>query len=299
MKELIATIHFIGLCMFTSAAATDNKTLHVVLPRIQSTRFEAQQINMQASRVPSGYSAQFPRNPGLGGVEDHTAFLAFRDGDLLNVSGWVPQPMPATPGYQYIVLSGEALSVHTYGSNNPASAKPTGLPSAKCCEKQELLPGFKSVDGSAAAAIFRLPQGKVQTCSSVPMVGGSTVYNADARLDTKVDLKNRGALLVTGDLKGKPRVLVLAGDATLYVGNLPSAWVASPTYKVSHSPVHYRAYAAMFKHTTVTSCDYKPHASAAGINRCGEATPSFRFGDSNSSGKTAAVSAECSNSTWP
>ena len=58
MKELIATIHFIGLCMFTDGASPDRR-LHVVLPRIMASGGIQQNINLQASRVPQGPGSQF------------------------------------------------------------------------------------------------------------------------------------------------------------------------------------------------------------------------------------------------
>jgi hypothetical protein len=302
MIKLVATIHFIGICLFTTAASNDGK-LYVVLPRIQATGMH-QHMNLQATRprpAPASQS-QSGSTPGLGGVENHTAFLAFRDVDFLTVAGWTPQALPGQPGYQYIVLSGETISFNTNAAN-PASTKPANLPSVKCCGSEQLLPGFKTGDGSGAAAIFRLGEGTLTACSALSSAGDG------GRMDTRLQLETGGVLMVWGETKQKTRALVLKGDAPLYIGNLPTEWVLDhpyPTLQTNSTP-HHQAYTAMFKHPTGISCPYKPSAERTAIpTRCGTLDVAFRFGDTVPAGKKQtdlpipeAVNAECSNSTWP
>ena len=303
MKE-IAIIHFIGLCLFTDLATSDHK-LHVILPRIQATGI-SHQLNLQASRIPRD-AVQFQQphvTPGLGNVENHTAFLAFRDQDLLNVQGWTAQPLPGQPGYKYIVLNGETLTFNANAAN-VASVKPSDLPSVKCCANQNLLAGFKPSDGGAAAAIVRVPEGALATCSSQP---AGAIYGNDYRIDTRLTLENTGGVMVWGDTKQKARALVLKGNATLYIANLPSKWVLNQPYANTHGGTpHYRAYTAMFTHTTGTACPAKNPTMNGAPGRCGSIDTAFRFGDSIPPGSAkkigvnsgASINSECSNSSWP
>lgn len=323
MNELIATIHFIGLCLFTTVASTDAK-LHVVLPRIQSTGIDftatasanvlgRSQMHQQSGRFGAAVQPRF--TPALAGVENHTAFLAFKDSDLVHVMGWTPQPLPHQPGYKYIVLDGEAISFYTSAQNAATAGIPPGLPSAKCCNAQTIRTAFKAADRSGNAAVFRIPNGTVKTCTAQP-AGGN---DGSKRIDTKVALANTGAVVVLGETKQQTaRSLILKGNATLYVANLPSQWVANATYQHQHnSPSHYRVYPAMFEHPQGTNaCPIKDPVDPPSLPpACGSSA--FRFGDSPPPQQqqqqqqqqmklaaagaqgTVAINSDCSNSSWP
>lgn len=294
MNELIATIHFIGLCLFTTVASTDAK-LHVVLPRIQSTGMERQQRGAVATPRPRA---------GLAGVENHTAFLSYKDSDFVNVAGWTPQKLPHQTGFSYIVLTGEAISFYTNQPNDPTTAAPPDLPKGNCCTSQTLRAAFHAADGSGAAAIVRVPQGTLTACGSRP--GGGADPNP--RVDTKLKLTNSGVLVVVGTTKQQSRSLILKGGATLYVANLPSQWVSNVTYVHVHGSVKHNAvYPAMFDHGTSTCPYYAP--APVSVSDC-YAADGFRFGDTTMppqlgeikktyDDKGMAINSDCSNSSWP
>ena len=301
MKETIATIHFIGLCLFTTMAGTDG-TLHVVLPRVQSSGVVANATGDSTS--------------ALAGVENHTAFLAFKKSDLLKAIDWTPQPLPGQPGYQYIVLRGEAIRFHANAPNAATAGAPAGLPPVESCGTSKLRAGFTAADSSGAAAIVRIPSGTLEACSARP--AGS---KASARIDTKLRLSNDGDLVVSGETKQDTRMLFLKGNAMLYVANLPSQWVNNAVHQHQHdSPPHELVYPAMLEQTSETACAIEDHRVPPIVfTRCGTVDPAFRFGDApqqqvaKAPGKSheshtsdrmdkrsvAAVNSDCSNSSWP
>ena len=305
MKVLI--VHFIGLCLFTTAARQDGK-LRVLLPRVEWT--------LPQTVGPAG-APVVGQVGGLGDVESHTAFIAFRKSDRLAVKGWTPKAMPGQPDYEYIVLSGETVTFETQGS--PKLTTAPKLPKVRCCTGLKLRRDVAASSASSVAATFVLTRGRANTCNSIPHAGAGS----DPRVDTKLRLNNTGTLRIAGRKAGEvTRTLTVRGNATVYVGNLPSQLVL--TNPLHHQPPvphgnahHHLAYQNMFTHhpTAIAACQFPAPGDDVQRDRCGGVD--FRFGDFD--GKAGhlldisgghptdppdkkpkpAVNSECSNSSWP
>lgn len=289
MAAQIAIIHFIGIVLFTTHASDDGK-LHAVMPRIQSTTHSAER-----------HTSTTPVTPGLGGVVDHTAVIAYAIADERAVSGWQPKPVPGhKKHYRYVALQGELITIEPGAAND--ELRPDALQSKlprleRCCERQKLQDRFRVADRSGAAAAFRLTHGTASSCTSVAQ---------GLRIDTKLQLATAGTFVIKGTtVQGVTRTLTLRGGATVYAMNIPTAWLNDTNYAEWHEQVrHSNAYPAMLRHEgtcelaaarRVARTDFVPR----GTGRCGVPAPKFRFGDSGIPTDNLALTSDCSNNTWP
>ncbi|HEX8411828.1 MAG TPA: hypothetical protein VF883_23470 [Thermoanaerobaculia bacterium] len=289
MNELIATIHFIGLCLFTTAAS-EIAELRVLLPRVV--------WSLPTVIGPAEGTSAVSHPDGPADVETHTAFIAFRKIDRKTVTGWVPKPMPGQPDYEYIVLSGETVTFER-NAKNRVPKKPD-LPRLLSCPGSKLRSNVAGPNASDVAATFVLNYGDTSTCRSLP----HGHHPPASRIDTKLRLNNTGTLTITGKAGQTTRTLTVDGGATVYVGNLPSKLLRSNPVPIREgSGAHHLAYYGMFTNDpAAAACEYQRLADdAASRGRCG--IVDFRFGDSADppplEGFKHAINSDCSNSSWP
>src|SRR5258706_7111207 len=252
----VATIHFVGLVLFTpppsaiTAKLTTNPAPEFVaiMPFVPSHIPPDSTPIATAIAVPDGSSHKSVSQPpaSAGGaqsatrapqithettfpanhpVEPHTAFLIFKDSDLLDVIGWEVKRFE--PGYLGIQLTGEHLSFVSDAALQDVSTR-LSLGRAGRAGAQ-LRPEYLPPDYSDAAAVFSIPNGQLAACAK-----GTNNPNSLTRIDTELKLNNSGQLTIRSGTKN----LTVVGDAFVVAAHIPSAHAvhqdpfASPHYTV-------------------------------------------------------------------
>ncbi len=303
MSTTSALIHFVGILAFMTGPQSDTtgtarlqSTRNQFVPRVVAVlpRMERADIaQTQTARVKN--LSQPATIDWLAGLENHTAFLAFKETDEPVVTGWTKEHLWTSPDgeeWSYIKLNGEHITFQTGAYNPPTSMTNLTLPHITAAldkPNRELVAGYKPPAYSAAAAVIELPGGALVPCSS-------KADGVSGRLDTEIILATNGALKIYG---GSNKSLTLLPFATVFVGNLPDSY-GRHAANAHYGRDHYKAYCAM----------------ASGATRCGlqkvEASPPvcgenhMRLANNATPVRTVDVPApfnlntfECSNSQWP
>lgn len=286
MNELIATIHFIGLALF-STQVPDAPGLHVLLPRVESHQHEAP----QAETIDGTTEEVTITTEETRVVEPHQAFIIYDQRDFVEEIGWTPEDVPAhlirqdttnPPQYKFVRLTGEQVKFHADGGNATISDLRLPLPRPKC--------GDGILNGSVAAVVD-IPKGELATCAAV--FGGS-----ERRYDTQLKLRNSKLIVITAAANGVIKALTLKGSAIVYIANLPAEMLSSGDWE-SSGAAHYLAYYNLIK----TSCAEQGLTApkTTSIGSC-TSTPLSITGDKPSKTVTlnaSIVDSECSNSAYP
>jgi hypothetical protein len=238
-----AVVFFIGLIVFSrdfterpSRDFTAEKQLQALIPLIP-------------------YPTTATRHTRLGhGVEGHAAFIAFPACDYVSSDGWSPSGLEAVKGYLFVRLNGERVR---FEDGSPSAPKAEPLSNAhtarvdevdelrlphltKCCTNEMTLKqDYKGPDFRGAAAVFDLPSGHIQGCTS-----------RKTRVDTRMTFDNGGNLLISATKGRQRKSITLLGGAQVIVANFPEAFLRKVA-ESPHSSPHYEAYYAM---TTAPSC---------------------------------------------
>jgi len=278
MKELIATIHFIGLALFSSQVP-NVPGLHVLVPRVESHVHEEIQLTDDVDFLQAKT------------VEPHQAFIIYDQNDFLTEIGWTSESLPAhltrtnvsePPRYRFVRLSGELVKFHTDGRNATVQNVSLPLPRPKCGA------GIAEAD---VAATISIPVGQLGTCAA------HFTSTRERRFDTQLKLKNYGELIITAQAGSVLKALTLRGGATAYVANIPEEMLSDPAWQASGAK-HFIAYYDLITTkcpeqgltpptTTVKSCPVSALALTAEVLK-----PPTNLAQ-------AITDSGCSNSAWP
>ncbi|HEX8411827.1 MAG TPA: hypothetical protein VF883_23465 [Thermoanaerobaculia bacterium] len=293
MKELIATIHFIGLALFSSQVPNEDG-LRVLLPRIEH-RERAVTTTTLTGQVVTRDPLTLTGTSAIRAVESHNAYIIFEEDDLLQEIGWKSEAVPAhmvkesdpPVRYRLVRLNGERVTFLANGVNPPAAAAPAELPKPKCGT------AVSRVSLRTVTAMISIPEGYLNTCAvqfEVP---------AETRVDTELKLNNQGLLTVWATVFSETRALILKGDARVFVANVPHGMIFDPDY-ARHGASHYHAYYDLLK--TSGRCPNGHGLEHAPVNIRGCPLTSFRLaGDVRGfkNNLNEAINSDCSNSSWP
>ena len=300
MKELlVATIHFVGLALFSSQVPGE-QGLRVVLPSLE----QHQTHHAEAAPAPAPTrgltttkmltSDNMTQLETLT-IEPHVAAIVYDERAFREQTGWPSEPVPAkmvipstagtTPVYRMVRLNGERVTFDAQGSN-PAVAgnADLALPKLACGNDLTFAQKFRY------AAMFAIPGGKLSTC---------VIPNRD-RYDTQLTLQNDGALTIRAVTEGpKPvtKTLVLSGNATVYVVNVPLS--AMGDQDGTGTTRHYLAYYDLLRKSN-PNCPTALKPPPVAVRDCPSSSLQIANGVPQPGALGGvAVSAECSNSTWP
>lgn len=291
-------------------------------------------LTLWSEKLPNDYGVKaiLPRVVDKPHIENHTAALIFRKDSFVAQSGWkkvkeLPRRDPASatePVYQYVPLDADTVRFLTKGTNDRPSL--AGMKLSRlgnlCPAILNLRADFRAPSYPGAAAVVALPEGKVRACLSVPA-------ESQGRLDTRLDLKTTGELVVVTTTPGlipffHRKLLRLKQQCgkpiELIVANLPASYyekVMTMTDRVridsTHLP-HSIAYVDMGE-SSGPSCtpnlqNWWDHLDPEGIPLCsasaGFALPSMPPDVTLSLAENnpdlispSGVNYECSNTQWP
>jgi hypothetical protein len=302
MNELIATIHFIGLALF-STQVPNAPGLNVLLPRVESHQHAiVKTLEPVAIATEPGTIVPEPgtivtdpvpivtATPATTEVEPHQAFIIYDQRDFVEEVGWSPADVPAhmirpgtvnPPRYRFVRLTGERVRFHVDGKNVAVGNVPLPLPRPKCADA--------ILDGRVAAVVS-IPNGELGTCAAL--------FGSERRYDTQLKLRNKKLIVITAESNNVIKALTLRGTATVYVANLPEEMLASGTWQ-SSGAAHYLAYYNLIK----TSCAEQGLTKlTASISACANMPLSITGEKQTKATAVVAetiVDSECSNSAWP
>lgn len=196
-------------------------------------------------------------------VQDHKAAIVFSEASYVGQTGWGEpgrlQRGPNDPVYRVVWLDGDHVRFETGGAPNyPASLAGLVLPQLKqqlCPTKLALRSPFKPPYGGAAAVIA-LPEGKLQACVSLPA-------DSPGRLDTQLDLKTNGILVISASAMRTTKELRLQADANgrieVMIANVPATYYdndyTTPSSTALNGASHMRAYESMIDPLNTGSCN--------------------------------------------
>lgn len=302
MKELIATIHFIGLALFSTQVPNEDG-LRVLLPRIEHRQAAANKTTTTTTNTTTATTTTLnkqvlTRDPlndhiSIKAVESHNAYIIFEEDDLLQEIGWKSDAVPAhmikesdpPVRYRLVRLNGERVTFLANGVNPPAAAAPAELPKPKCGT------AVSRVSLRTVTAMVSIPEGYLNTCAV------QFDEPAETRVDTELKLNNKGLITVWATVFGETRALILKGDARVFVANVPYGMIFDPDY-AKHGASHYHAYYDLLK--TSGQCPHGLEHAPVSIRSC--PMTSFRLaGDVRGfkNNLNEAINSDCSNSTWP
>lgn len=290
MKELIATIHFIGLALFSTQVPNEDG-LRVLLPRIENRERAVSKATTLTKQVVT--KDTLPGMVDIKAVESHNAYIIFEEEDLLQEIGWQSETVPAhmvkesdpPVRYRLVRLNGERVTFLANGVNPPAVAAPAELPKPKCGT------AVSRVSMRTVTAIVSIPEGYLNTCAvqfDVP---------AETRVDTELKLNNKGLLTIWSTVFSETRALILKGDARVFVANVPHGMIFDPDY-AKNGASHYHAYYDLLK--TSARCPHGLEHAPVDIRSCPQ-TPFRLAGDVRGfkNNLNEAINSDCSNSSWP
>jgi hypothetical protein len=238
MDPTTAIIQFIGIVLFSTAVPND-PGLHAILPRIGHVH----QRELKALPRPEA-----PDNFTLFGsarIENHVSVIMYRAGDRLNrTDGWQSDGRLAND-WKYVVLDGERVQFLTNGINGEPSI-PLDLPkigNSYSCRPadQSLRPDYQP-PYHGAVAVIDIPDGTLRSCET-------NTAATTARLDTRLRLKTRGVLVITGT-KGDEdaKTIVLKGNAVVFVANIPP-YALIEDIDLNRGDSHWMVYNSMLSKT--------------------------------------------------
>ncbi|HYK05845.1 MAG TPA: hypothetical protein VE974_29130 [Thermoanaerobaculia bacterium] len=296
-------IFFVGLTVWSEQIPSDCG-VKAILPRVVHEK--------QRSQEPTPH------------VQNHAAGIVFRADSFVSLEGWecprilgTDQSVPCdaatapTEAFWYVLLDGDPVRFLTNGATNvPASLQGVTLPRLQqdLCPLRPALTGPYQPPYSGAAAVVTLPVGTLQACISVPP-------DSDGRLDTRLQLKTDGNLVIDGSTMRETKQLQLksrpaGGPIEVMIANVPETYylgdVMKPTGNQINGISHENAYRAMVSAGN-TSCtmsltdwwnqlvDPDPiRLCEAGASAFEPIAPIIATSLSTSGGNFA-----CSNTTWP
>ena len=303
-------IFFVGLTLWSEQLPNDCG-VKAILPRVVQT--------ISTGTMPSESH-----------LEDHKAALIFRRESLVSQTGWeevktLPKRNPDSttePVYQYVSLDGDSVRFLTNGAaNDPPSMTGMRLPKLRqfCPAMLNLGANFRGPSYPGAAAVVSLPAGAIRACLSVP-------GESQGRLDTRLDLKTNGNLVVASIMAGKVRELRLkpredGRPIELIVANVPESYYERLTTDGEraehHRLSHLHGYYNMGEPRGGDLCTAElqtwwEHLDPEGIPLCTDTFPetgrnasmppdvTLSLAQSNADSiVTSGANYECSNTQWP
>jgi hypothetical protein len=213
-------IFFVGLTMWSDQIPNDCG-VKAILPRVHTTMTPGATVPIH--------------------VQDHVAAIIFHADSFVSQEGWdevktlpagttTPTPpggtTPTPPAgvFKYVVLDGDPVRFVTNGdTSGPVDLSGLTVPGLKalCPARQRLTAGYKTPYYDAAAVVF-LPAGTLRTCLSVP-------EGSDGRLDTQLDLKTTGNLVIDASTMLHRKKLHLkprpdGGPIEVMIANVPAPY---------------------------------------------------------------------------
>ncbi|HEX6086585.1 MAG TPA: hypothetical protein VF266_18795 [Thermoanaerobaculia bacterium] len=276
--DKIALIHFIGLALFSTQVPGNEGALRVLLPRI-----EQHQSITNHTMTSAGDGTTMRR------IESHVAAVIYRESDMLQEIGWESEAVPehmlvpttgAPVPYRMARLDGERLTFLATGDNAAAQPSQLRLPKPTCGTRLS-----RRID---VAATVSIPAGTLASCR-----------DADRnRYDTRLSLKNRSVITLWAESEDAPtKALVLDGNATVYVVNIPTATVDAGATSESMTTAHYLAYYTLLRSRPDRNCVRELVDPAGTPSIC--APLPFAVTPPAPEGTMALVNEECSNTAWP
>lgn len=323
-------IFFVGLTMWSEKIPKDCG-VKAILPRVVHTspistkpaiRREGPSTPQSATAASRAVAAVPHRDSPH--VQNHAAAIVFHSESFVSQYGWgQPRILPSgsqAPGtgeqtqpvevFWYIPLDGDHVRFVTNGaSNDPASLKDVKLPQLQ----QELCPARPTLAAAyqppyrGAAAVIALPEGTLQACLNVPP-------DSDGRLDTRLDMKTIGNLVIsastmrdTKELRLKPRRA--GGPIEVMIANVPEAYYrgiqTTPLPTAIDGMSHENVYHAMSEpsngNCTLSLNEWWNESERDGIPLCNAGTLAFEPGAPiiSTSLSTSGANFACSNTAWP
>ncbi len=279
--NLIATIHFLGLALFSTQVPREEGALRVLLPRIE------QQQHQQHANAPMLSASSDPAL--MRTIEPHVSALIFRTSDLLQEINWESEPVPVHMLQPYaqkepwsmVRLDGESITFMPTAENSPVTRTALALPKPSCATQIA-----RKID---VAATVNVPAGKLSSCKAPDR----------NRYDAVLSLANNKVITVWAESteirETQSKALVLDGGATVYVVNIPVAVINESPADPSMTTAHYLAYYSLLRtrqrdcpRSLVPPVDFVSDCDPIPVNVAGIAGTITRVVDS-----------ECSNSSWP
>jgi len=316
-------IFFVGLTTWSEQFPNDCG-VKAILPRVVHTSpSSSSSMNMApaTARIANDPCARADAIPSGSHVQDHIAAIVFHKNSFVSQDGWGPPKAlksdnqasaggEPTTVYLYVPLDGDFVRFVTNGATNqPASLKGVMLPQLqKLCPARQTLTAAYRAPYTGAAAVFALPEGKLQECLSLPA-------DAEGRLDTRFDLQTNGNLVISAstmkeikELHLKPRQA--GGPIEVMIANVPAPYYegifTTPASTAIDGLSHVNAYYAMSEPSSaVCTLNLKDwwdqFSDGDGISLCnaGLFSTSGPAPIISSSLSTSGSNFECSNTQWP
>jgi hypothetical protein len=287
-------IFFVGLTMWSDQVPNDCG-VKAILPRIQTRPDTVAMLSRH--------------------VEDHVAAIIFPAESFESQEGWdevktmqagATTTTPPSGVFKYVVLDGDPVRFVTNGdTSDPVDLYGLTVPGLKelCPTRKTLAAGYKTPYEDAAAVVF-LPAGKLSTCLSVP-------EGSDGRLDTQLDLKTTGNLVISAstmlhkkELHLKPRPD--GGPIEVMIANVPAPYYQGNLTARSRNAIdgmsHENAYFAMCEPGTgscMTLRDWWNQLQDPDRIFLCNARIFAALKPDPTTLKASAANFECSNSRWP
>ena len=289
--DTTAIIQFIGIVLFSSAIPND-PGVHAILPRIDAGTHATHNVN-------AGDTHQPAEEPPAG-VEDHVAVILYRDEDVIERGKNWKRTGVLRNNWNFVELDGEQVQFLTNGRNEepkiPRDIPRAVAPSSRCLLAARAPVGFKDeFQGptyKGAEAVVDIPAGILSACAA------DTRTEAN-RIDTTLLMKTEGVLVITGKkaTEARAKTITLAGDAVVYVANVPPHFLFTGVAEPPAGEPHWEAYTAMLdtpckdapEGGNVTSvCDLSAISTAWKIAQAKPPSTGLKILDSS-----------CSNTQWP
>ncbi|HUR80551.1 MAG TPA: hypothetical protein VM733_07280 [Thermoanaerobaculia bacterium] len=276
---VVATIHFLGLAMFSTQVPPDEGAMRVLLPRVE------QQHKMTMTSSSGGSMEQMVKS-----VESHVAAVIVKESDLLQEINWESEPVPEhmledwaqkTP-YRMVRLDGETLTFMPSVDNKPVATTSLVLPKLACSGRVARKPDV--------VATVNVPTGQLASCKAP----------SRNRYDTVLTLNTRGVFTLWADKSDTPsrsdvKALVLDGSATVWVVNIPTSVMEGTNEAPSQlSASHFLAYYGLLHMRPGKDCVPRIMPPREPVGECDPIPVNV-----GAIAFSRVVDSECTNTAWP
>lgn len=286
-----AIIQFIGLVLFSNAVQTD-PGVHAILPRVDH-------MAMHDTLSPGDGKNQKNENPV--GVERHAAVILYRTDDLISTTrGWKRGADSLKNGWDYVELDGEELQfVSTARNEDPEIPRdlPRAItPNSRCllasAQPVQLTQAFQAPNYKGAVGVIDIPFGVLKACNARSRTDNN-------RTDTTLLLQTNGTLVIIGKKpeEARGKTITLAGDAIVYVANVPPHYLFTGIAEPPVGEPHFMAYTAMLD----TPCTDPPqNLQATQMCDLSAINTAWKIAQNNPpSTKWQIFDSSCTNTQWP
>lgn len=289
--DTTAIIQFIGIVLFSSAIPND-PGVHAILPRIDS--------GMHAEHTVNAGTAQQPAEEQPMGVEDHVAVILYRDEDVISQSKSWKRTGVLKNNWNFVELDGEQVQFITNRRNDepkiPRDIPRAVSPASRCLMAATAPVGFRNEFQAptyrGAEAVVDIPAGILSACAA----DSRTEAN---RIDTTLVMKTDGVLVITGKktTEARAKTITLAGDAVVYVANVPPHFLFTGVAEQAPGEPHWEAYTAMLD----TPCKDAPEgANVSRICDLSAISTAWKLAQAKPPSTSLKIlDSSCSNTQWP